>query len=438
MPRYAIVDCEYAQYNPRDRRLIEIGIVFIDEVDREFIPVDSYHTLINPGLACPGHVLKLTGISQAEIDSAPHFDQVAELIELLTRDQILVGHNIREDIQTLVKEFDILGVDYRRKSLCTLDLAKTSFPDLPSYDLSALCQWFHIPLKKHHRAYEDALATAQLFLTIYSPQSRKEQATELISVLRHHPKLCAKTLASWESKPAVLEFHQDGQLKAIEYFSNLKNEGAPRLLNLNKRGGYQFDELKIFYTTDPLSALLIAHYKINNLKPEWNINNDERLWVIEKKGLSLRITKWTKASGPIVFKSFNKREVELKMRELLSQMALPKIVYRDPNDTEWKKERTEAHKLNINKLTSSHVNYPNQNFFMRFGEDSPCYFFENNRILGSRFLNSYQFNKFDSIPFKYKKIKETPQLRHKIIQLIQSEKNRVEKNLEIKLLRSEL
>lgn len=437
MSRYAIVDCEYAQYSPRDRRVIEIGIVFLHEIDNVLVPVDSYCTLINPGIICPQNVLKLTGISQFEIDSAPKFDQVSELIELLTRDYVLVGHNIKEDMQTLVIEFEVLGVDYRRKTLCTLDLAKTALPDLPSYELKSLCEWFHIPLNNHHRAYDDALATVQLFLKVFSPSQKKDSSDLLIKVLRLHPGLSAKELASWTDVPAVVEFYVDQRVVAIEWFAKLKSESIPRLVALSQKGSFAIDKVNVFLCSDPLNALLLQQKKKWEQKPEWNMLIDKNIWVIEKQGMGLKINRFKYAKGEIVFKSPERNEVHKMLKDYLDKLTPAKIVYRDPNDQEWKKEKKLLHQLKLKKLTESQTHYPADSFLLRFGEQSPCYFFEKNRFVGSRYIRPEHFHELKEIPKNIKRIHETPQLKHHIIQLIQAEKNRFQNNIEIKMLRSE-
>ena len=40
---------------------------------------------------------------------------------------------------------------------------KNKFPELKSYKLKSLCEHFNIELKNHHRAYDDAKATFELF-----------------------------------------------------------------------------------------------------------------------------------------------------------------------------------------------------------------------------------------------------------------------------------
>ena len=47
-------------------------------------------------------------------------------------------------------------------------MSKKIFPDLESYKLKKICNHFNIELKNHHRAYDDAKATSELFKIIRS------------------------------------------------------------------------------------------------------------------------------------------------------------------------------------------------------------------------------------------------------------------------------
>ena len=45
-------------------------------------------------------------------------------------------------------------------------MSKRVFPDLESYKLNKICNHFNIELNKHHRAFDDAKATTELFKII--------------------------------------------------------------------------------------------------------------------------------------------------------------------------------------------------------------------------------------------------------------------------------
>ena len=56
-----------------------------------------------------------------------------------------------------------IGLDFEADTLCTIELSKKNFPDLKSYKLKKICDHFSIELNNHHRAFDDAKATLELF-----------------------------------------------------------------------------------------------------------------------------------------------------------------------------------------------------------------------------------------------------------------------------------
>lgn len=435
MANYAIIDCEYVQFSISDRRIIEIGIVLMSDHSGPLELIDHYQSLINPGRLCPKDVLKLTGITQHELDSAPRFDLVADMIDLFTRDQILVGHNIKEDFVALQSEFDVLGIDFRRKSICTFDLSRSSLPELPSYELKSLCQWFSIPLDHHHRALEDAMATAELFCKLHSPLQRKEQEHPQVTAIRCHPQLSPKIFASWGHYPAIIDCYFEGQLMAMEWVRNLHDDGPTVLINLHRQEKYSFDKIMFHQCTDPIDALINYRSRLKQMKPVYNLKKESQLWVVERQGFGFRINKWNKARGVILYLTKNRKDAQEKIYSLLKNLERPKLVYRDPNDLEWKKEQQRTHRDFVENITKKVADYPDHHFAIRFGLESPAYLFQDGRLCGKRFLKNRDFDQMNIIPNEYRRIQETPQLRHQLIHLILQEKNRHLKEIEFRSLK---
>ena len=57
-------------------------------------------------------------------------------------------------------------MDFRKKGLDTLKIARKVLPELPSKSLENLCSHYGIVNTSAHRAYHDALATAKLYQTL--------------------------------------------------------------------------------------------------------------------------------------------------------------------------------------------------------------------------------------------------------------------------------
>ena len=176
---FAIVDVETTGLDPAEDRIIEIAAIRFDGVE----VLETYETLIDPGIQIMPGIERLTGITNHQLQQAPKFHQVAKKIVEMTRDCVLVGHHIRFDYAFLRKEFARLGYTFRRKQLCTEKLSRQHFRGLPSYRLSQLCRHFGLREVPSHRAMSDAQATLQLFRLLCAetkpnaaPQSTFQQA----------------------------------------------------------------------------------------------------------------------------------------------------------------------------------------------------------------------------------------------------------------------
>jgi DNA polymerase-3 subunit epsilon len=156
---YAIIDIETTGGNSRTGKITEIA-VFLHNGSKV---VDVYETLVNPGMPIPPFVSKLTGISDDMVKDAPSFEEVASTLNAFTANAIFVAHNAHFDYGFVREEFRRVGVDFKRKKLCTVQLSRHAFPGLASYSLDKITAQLDIKLNGHHRAASDAEATAALF-----------------------------------------------------------------------------------------------------------------------------------------------------------------------------------------------------------------------------------------------------------------------------------
>lgn len=119
------------------------------------------------------------------LQTAPKFYEVAKRIVEITEDCIIVAHNSEFDYRILRTEFNRLGFDYKRKSLCTVELAKQLMPEQESYSLGKLTRSLGIPVSDRHRASGDALATVKLFKMILAKDVEK---TIIQDTIKSEPK----------------------------------------------------------------------------------------------------------------------------------------------------------------------------------------------------------------------------------------------------------
>ena len=175
---YAVIDVETTGGSPSSDRVVEIAVIVFDG-DKI---IDSYETLLNPGRAIDPYVTKLTGITQEMVQSAPTFQQVHQRILELTNENIFVAHNVKFDFGMLRQEFRRLGIDFNRRQIDTVNLARKALPGFESYSLGNICDSLGIDITNRHRAYGDAEATVRLFSMILS----KPAAARYIEIELNH------------------------------------------------------------------------------------------------------------------------------------------------------------------------------------------------------------------------------------------------------------
>lgn len=173
---YAILDIETTGGAFNEEGITEIAIYRFDGHE----VVDQFISLINPEIPIQPFVVKLTGINNAMLRSAPKFYEVAKRILEIMDGCIMVAHNAPGDFRILRNEFRRLGYDFQTHTLCTVELAQKLLPEQPAYSLGKLVRALGLPIADRHRATGDAIATLKLFKLLLAKDSGKEIARELI------------------------------------------------------------------------------------------------------------------------------------------------------------------------------------------------------------------------------------------------------------------
>ena len=173
---YAILDIETTGGQFNEEGITEIAIYKFDGHEI----VDQFISLVNPEKPIQPFVVKLTGINNAMLRSAPKFYEVAKRIIEMTEDSVVVAHNASFDYRILSTEFRRLGYDFQKETLCTVELSKKLIPGQLSYSLGKLVRALGIPMADRHRASGDAMATVKLFKMLLAKDLEKEIVKSLI------------------------------------------------------------------------------------------------------------------------------------------------------------------------------------------------------------------------------------------------------------------
>ena len=161
---YVVFDLETTGAKAPPCRITEIGAYRV----KNFEVTDEFHTLVNPEMPIPPFITSLTGISDEMVRYAPKFGEVADSFLSFIGDAVLVAHNAHFDMGFLNHEVGRVYTDYRvaNPSLCTVQLSRRLLPHIENHKLKTVANHFSIDLIHHHRASDDARATAKIFVNL--------------------------------------------------------------------------------------------------------------------------------------------------------------------------------------------------------------------------------------------------------------------------------
>lgn len=161
---FVVFDLETTGAKAPPCRITEIGAYRV----RNGKVAEEFHTLINPETSIPPFITSLTGISNDMVVDAPVFRDVASQFLEFIGDSVLVAHNAHFDMGFLNHEIGRVYEDYRvwNPSLCTVQLSRKLLPNIENHKLSTVANYFSIELLNHHRASDDAKATAHIFVNL--------------------------------------------------------------------------------------------------------------------------------------------------------------------------------------------------------------------------------------------------------------------------------
>lgn len=130
---------------------------------------EEFQTLVNPETPIPPFITSLTGISNQMVKTAPKFREIARDFLDFIGDSVLVAHNAHFDMRFLNYEIGRIHENYRvaNPSLCTVRLSRRLNQNtVENHRLKTLAEHYRVALLRHHRASDDAHATAHIFINL--------------------------------------------------------------------------------------------------------------------------------------------------------------------------------------------------------------------------------------------------------------------------------
>lgn len=272
---FAVIDVETTGGHLYDDRITEVAIYVTDGTKL----IKSFSSLVNPERKITPFVVKLTGITDEMVSSAPTFREIAQEVLDYTEDCIFVAHNIGFDYSMIKREFKRIGIAFRRANVCTVQLSQRVFKNQPSYSLGNLCKSLEIQLEHRHRAFGDAEATAFLLHKIIKTKGEEyvfDHSNANTQNIDFEGAITQEMVDALPEDPGVFRFLNDK--KEVLYLKAAKNifgEVSKFLLNEIKHSRYK-DMFKNITHIDAkvFNSVIVAELQeieeIRRIKPPYN------------------------------------------------------------------------------------------------------------------------------------------------------------------------
>ena len=168
---FVVFDIETTGLSKETESITEIGAVKV--VGGKII--DRFSTFVNPERPIPAEITKLTGITNEMVADAPVITEILPKFLEFCQDAVLVAHNANFDTGFIRLNAERkCGIEVKNTVLDTLELSRSLLPELKKHKLDIVCEQLGVSLEGHHRAVNDAEATAEVFLKFIDMLVEKE------------------------------------------------------------------------------------------------------------------------------------------------------------------------------------------------------------------------------------------------------------------------
>ncbi|MFP4660967.1 MAG: PolC-type DNA polymerase III [Halanaerobiales bacterium] len=211
---FTVFDFETTGLSNKNDEIIEIGAVKLVKGDI----VDTFGTFVSPEQRIPPKITEITGINNGMVTDAPVLEEIIDKFIEFIDDSVLVAHNAVFDYGFLKTALKRTGRPFLKNPvLDTLGLSRAIFPDLKNHKLNTICQHLNVDLENHHRAVDDAKATAGILINMLN-QIKPQNINALRDINKLTKKIDWKNLRPYHL--IILAKNKDGLRDLYKLISN--------------------------------------------------------------------------------------------------------------------------------------------------------------------------------------------------------------------------
>ncbi|UCH63392.1 MAG: hypothetical protein JSU77_02760 [Fidelibacterota bacterium] len=161
---FVVIDFETTGLSADYCKIIELAAVRF----RDGQPVEEFQQLIDPREPIPTEIVEITNITDDMVAGEPTIEEVGQEFLDFIGGRPLVAHNIRFDLAFLRNICIVLDQsdDIANPLYDTMTLGRTFLYHHTGFNLASLCDFYSLPHKEAHRAYNDALNTGHIFVNL--------------------------------------------------------------------------------------------------------------------------------------------------------------------------------------------------------------------------------------------------------------------------------
>ncbi|OUP83322.1 UNVERIFIED_ORG: PolC-type DNA polymerase III [Lacrimispora saccharolytica] len=193
-----VFDIETTGFSPLKNKIIEIGAV---KVENGKI-VDRFSTFVNPEVPIPFEIEKLTSISDNMVLGAPKIEEVLPKFLEFCSDAVMVAHNASFDMSFIRHNAMLQGKSFEPTVLDTVSMARFLLPNLNRFKLDTVAKELRISLENHHRAVDDAGATAEIFVKFV--EMLKSRGIENLDELNEQSRMSVETIRKMPTNHIII------------------------------------------------------------------------------------------------------------------------------------------------------------------------------------------------------------------------------------------